>query len=182
MKKLPIAVALTSVVALSLSIRIAGQRGAQPAAGAAPPGDVVVGSGNYSPIVSDLDKAIEFYGNLLGLTVPPVQAPGPPEVLPVMRNSEPPFHYPPALYAQKVQANVTLHLHIDSLGTVTAESTFVVDSSGYPALDSAAIAGARALQFSPAQRDGRPVAVSVKFPILFRHPDAAPPTPGDSGR
>jgi len=47
------------------------------ARGAAPPGDVVVGSGNYSPIVSDLDKAIEFYGNLLGLTVPPAQAPGP---------------------------------------------------------------------------------------------------------
>jgi predicted enzyme related to lactoylglutathione lyase len=45
--------------------------------GAAPPGDVVVGSGNYSPIVTDLDKAIEFYGTLLGLTVPPAQAPGP---------------------------------------------------------------------------------------------------------
>jgi predicted enzyme related to lactoylglutathione lyase len=44
---------------------------------AAPAGDVVVGSGNYSPIVTDLDKAIEFYGNLLGLTVPPPQAPGP---------------------------------------------------------------------------------------------------------
>ena len=45
--------------------------------GAAPAGDVVVGSGNYSPIVTDLDKAIEFYGTLLGLTVPPSQTPGP---------------------------------------------------------------------------------------------------------
>jgi catechol 2,3-dioxygenase-like lactoylglutathione lyase family enzyme len=45
--------------------------------GAAPAGDVVVGSGNYSPIVQDLDKAIEFYGTLLGLTVPPTQTPGP---------------------------------------------------------------------------------------------------------
>src|SRR5215510_15785669 len=45
--------------------------------GAAPPGDVVVGSGNFSPIVQDLDKTIEFYGTLLGLTVPPAAAPGP---------------------------------------------------------------------------------------------------------
>jgi catechol 2,3-dioxygenase-like lactoylglutathione lyase family enzyme len=49
---------------------------------AAPPsptlaGDVVVGAGNYSPIVQDLDKAIEFYGGLLGLTVPAAPAPGP---------------------------------------------------------------------------------------------------------
>lgn len=77
MKKLPLAVVVTLAVALSLSTRIAGQGGAQPAPGAAPPGDVVVGSGNYSPIVSDLDKAIEFYGGLLGLTVPPAQSPGP---------------------------------------------------------------------------------------------------------
>ena len=35
-------------------------------AGAAPPGDVVVGSGNYSPIVTDLDQAIEFYGDSAG--------------------------------------------------------------------------------------------------------------------
>ena len=47
------------------------------ASGAAPPGDVVVGSGSYSPIVQDLDKAIEFYANLLGLSVPPAQTPGP---------------------------------------------------------------------------------------------------------
>jgi protein TonB len=107
-----------------------------------------------------------------------VQAPGPPDVLPVMRNAELPFHYPPELYAQKVQANVTLHLHIDSLGAVDAESTYVSESSGHSALDSAAIMGSRALQFTPAQRDGHPVGVSVKFPILFRHPEIA--TPGDT--
>jgi catechol 2,3-dioxygenase-like lactoylglutathione lyase family enzyme len=38
---------------------------------------VVVGSGNYSPIVQDLEKAIAFYGGLLGLAVPPLQTPGP---------------------------------------------------------------------------------------------------------
>src|SRR4029453_7866615 len=77
MKKWSMVVAATLAVVMTLPAQSAGQRGAQPAPGAAPPGDVVVGSGNYSPIVSDLDKAIEFYGNLLGLTVPPAQAPGP---------------------------------------------------------------------------------------------------------
>jgi len=76
MKNLSIVVAATLVVVIGLSSRGLGQRG-QPAPGAAPPGEVVVGSGNYSPIVSDLDKAIDFYGNLLGLTVPPAQTPGP---------------------------------------------------------------------------------------------------------
>lgn len=46
-------------------------------AGAAPAGEVVVGSGNYSPMVQDLDRAIDFYGGLLGLTVPPPPASGP---------------------------------------------------------------------------------------------------------
>jgi catechol 2,3-dioxygenase-like lactoylglutathione lyase family enzyme len=46
-------------------------------AGTAPAGEVVVGSGNYSPIVQDLDKAIEFYSGLLGIPLPPAQTPGP---------------------------------------------------------------------------------------------------------
>ena len=75
-KNLSIVVAATLVVAIFFTSRGLGQRG-QPAPGAAPAGDVVVGSGNYSPIVNDLDKAIDFYGNLLGLTVPPAPAPGP---------------------------------------------------------------------------------------------------------
>ncbi len=44
--------------------------------GAAPAGAVVVGSGNYSPMVQDLDRAIGFYGGLLGLAVPPPPASG----------------------------------------------------------------------------------------------------------
>lgn len=61
----------------------AGSPGPQPASPQAaapalplPPGDVVVGSGTYSPIVADLDKAVEFYGGLLGLAVP-APTPGP---------------------------------------------------------------------------------------------------------
>jgi predicted enzyme related to lactoylglutathione lyase len=47
-----------------------GQAQGAAAAGPAPAGDVVVSPGTWSPIVADLDKAIEFYGGVLGLTIP----------------------------------------------------------------------------------------------------------------
>ena len=102
-----------------------------------------------------------------------------PDSLPVMRNAELPFKYPPDLYARKVQGNVTLRIHIDTAGHVHPESTSVVESSGYPSLDSAAVIGARVLEFKPAYAKGAPLAISVLFPVYFRHPEAAP-LPGDT--
>jgi TonB family protein len=102
-----------------------------------------------------------------------------PDSLPVMQNAELPFKYPPELYAQKVQGNVTLRIHIDATGAVKPESTSVVESSGYPSLDSAAVTGARVLHFRPAYAKGAPLAISVLFPVYFRHPDALP-LPGDT--
>lgn len=102
-----------------------------------------------------------------------------PDVMPVMRNPEPPFRYPPALYAGKVQGNVTLRLHIDSTGAVWPESTSVVQSSGYPAFDSAAVEGSRELRFSPASLHGKRLAVSILLPVYFRHPEGHP-LPGDT--
>jgi protein TonB len=97
-----------------------------------------------------------------------------PDSLPVMLNAEAPFRYPSELYALKVQGNVNLRLFIDSTGTVVPESTTVKESSGNPLLDSAATAGARELKFSPAKRRGKPLAVSIIFPVFFRHPEATP--------
>jgi protein TonB len=97
-----------------------------------------------------------------------------PDIMPVMLNRELPFRYPPALYARKVQGNVTLHIHIDSTGVVWPESTSVVESSGYPSLDSSAVAGSRELRFRPASTKGRPVSVSLKLPVFFRHPNGKP--------
>ena len=102
-----------------------------------------------------------------------------PDSLPVMQNSELPFRYPPELYAQKVQGNVTLRIHIDTGGRVQSESTTVVESSGYAALDSAAVTGSRVLRFRPAITKGAPLAISVLFPVYFRHPEASP-LPGDT--
>ena len=102
-----------------------------------------------------------------------------PDSLPVMQNTELPFKYPPELYAQKVQGNVTLRIHIDARGAVRPESTSVVESSGYAALDTAAVRGARELRFKPAFVKGAPLAISVLFPVYFRHPEALP-LPGDT--
>ncbi len=102
-----------------------------------------------------------------------------PDVLPSMLNKDLPFRYPPALYARKVQANVTLRVFIDRDGRVVSESTHVAESSGHASLDSAAVRGSTELRFIPAKTRGAAVSVSILFPVYFRHPDA-PPLPGDS--
>lgn len=102
-----------------------------------------------------------------------------PDVLPVMLNKDLPFRYPPVLYAEKTQGNVTLRLYIDSTGKVVGDSTHVAESSKVPTLDSAAIKGSRELRFTPAKLKGAPMAVSILFPVYFRHPEAPPP-PGDT--
>jgi TonB family protein len=106
---------------------------------------------------------------------------GQPDVVPQMLNDELPFRYPVALYIQRVQGNVMLRLYVDSSGFVVPDSTRVVEPSGYPALDSAALAGAARLRFRGARRRGVPIAVSMLFPVHFRHPEG-PRLPGDSTR
>jgi protein TonB len=96
-----------------------------------------------------------------------------------MVNKEPPFRYPAALSARKVQGDVWLRLYVDRDGNVTADSTRVETSSGYASLDSAAIKGSQELRFVPAKLHGEPMAVSLQFPVYFRHPEAAP-LPGDT--
>jgi TonB family protein len=102
-----------------------------------------------------------------------------PDEPPVMVNAELPFRYPAALYARRVQGNVMLRLFVDRDGRILAESTRVEESSGYPSLDSAAVIGSQDLYFIPAKLQGEPLAVSVLFPVYFRHPEAAP-LPGDT--
>lgn len=104
--------------------------------------------------------------------------PARPDVLPVMLSRNP-VRYPAALFSRKAQGNVTLRIFIDSTGLVRPESTRVQESSSEPIFDSAAVAGARDLRFSPATRKGVPMAVSVLFPVYFRVPQE-PPLPGDT--
>ena len=102
-----------------------------------------------------------------------------PDEKPRMLNEDLPFHYPPALYARKVQGNVTLRLYVDRAGQVTPDSTRIEESSGYAGLDSAAVKGSQDLRFAPARLRGESLSVSILFPVYFRHPDARA-LPGDT--
>jgi protein TonB len=102
-----------------------------------------------------------------------------PDEVPRMLNSDLPFRYPAALYARKVQGNVTLRLRIDRDGQVSVDSTRIEESSGYAALDSAAVKGSQELHFIPAKLRGEPMPVTILFPVYFRHPDAHA-LPGDT--
>ncbi len=106
-------------------------------------------------------------------------APSVPDEVPKMINSDLPFRYPAALYARKVQGNVTLRLRLDRDGAVVPDSTKVEEPSGYPTLDSAALTGARELRFVPAKLKGEALPVTILFPVYFRHPEARP-LPGDT--
>lgn len=96
---------------------------------------------------------------------------------PVAIDPESPVGYPPALYQQRISGTVLLRLFVDETGTIVPESTRVQESSGYPALDSAALTGAPKLRFAPALRNGIPVATLFTQPVHFRHPDRGGTTP-----
>lgn len=113
------------------------------------------------------------------------QAAPPESEAPVALNPEMPIAYPPALFDQKVEGDVTLRLFVDSTGKLLPESTRVAEPSGYAALDSAALAGSAALRFAPAKRHGVAVATAFLQPVEFRQVGTTrtgtvtlPPPPG----
>jgi TonB family protein len=89
---------------------------------------------------------------------------------PVAINPVTPMEYPPALLEQGIEGRVLLRLYVDAQGKLIPDSTRLAESSGYPALDSAAVNGARQLRFSPALRNGRAIAAPFLQPVHFRHP------------
>src|SRR5467141_1383894 len=112
-------------------------------------------------------------------------APPPESEAPVALNPDAPIAYPPTLFDRKVEGDVTLRLFVDSTGRLIPESTRVAEPSGYPALDSAALAGSMALHFAPAKRHGVAVATAFLQPVEFRQVGTTrtgtvtlPPPPG----
>jgi len=89
---------------------------------------------------------------------------------PVAINPQVPIEYPAALEQQGIEGNVVLRLHVDERGNIVKDSTRIEESSGYPALDSAATHAAAALRFAPATRNGSPVPVTFLQPVQFRNP------------
>ena len=102
-----------------------------------------------------------------------------PVELPVLITTELPFRYPPGLYIEQIQDDVTLRLFVDSLGAVVPESTQVAEPAKYWPFDSAAVDGAARLVFRPARIGERRISYAVLFPVRFRVPNG-PPMPQDT--
>ena len=86
---------------------------------------------------------------------------------------EVPIEYPLSLWDQGVEGRTMLSVRVTDLGRV--DSVVVQESSGYPAFDSAAIAGARDLRFTPARRNGKRVSVWAEVPVHFtKRPQGTP--------
>lgn len=76
-----------------------------------------------------------------------------------------PVEYPPALWDQRLQGETLLMLHVDERGAV--DSAYVETSSGYPAFDSAALAGGRRLRFTPGRKGEHTVAMWTQLRVRF---------------
>ncbi len=88
---------------------------------------------------------------------------------------EVPITYPLQLWDQDMEGETLLRVRVTDTGSV--DSVLVEKSSGYAAFDSAAVAGAKALRFRPARRDGKRIRVWAEVPVNFSkkpRPDTIP--------
>jgi protein TonB len=87
---------------------------------------------------------------------------------------EVPIDYPLELWDQDVEGQTLLRVRVTDTGRV--DSVQVLESSGHPAFDSAAITGARDLRFRPARKGGKRIEVWAEVPVHFSkrpRPDTA---------
>ena len=89
---------------------------------------------------------------------------------PVIVNANSPVVYPERFAQERIEGTVLLRLYVDSAGAVVRDSTRIAESSGYPALDSAALAGVPGLRYAPARSRGAAVATAFLQPVHFRNP------------
>lgn len=78
---------------------------------------------------------------------------------------EMPIEYPLQMWDQDMEGETLLRVRVTDTGGV--DSVQVLESSGHPAFDSAAVAGARDLRFRPARRNGKRIDVWAKVPVHF---------------
>ncbi len=78
---------------------------------------------------------------------------------------EVPIEYPLELWEADVEGQTILRVRVTEMGAV--DSVEVLEPSGYPAFDSAAVRGALQLRYSPARKDGERITVWAKVPVHF---------------
>ena len=93
----------------------------------------------------------------------------PPVTDPEVISVESPFRYPIELWDAEVEGEVVVMVHVTDVGEV--DSVYVLESSGAPAMDSAALAGTRQLEFAPGRRGDRRIAMWAKLPVRFARPE-----------
>ena len=76
-----------------------------------------------------------------------------------------PIEYPLDLWDADVEGQTLLRVRVTETGAV--DSVEVLEASGYPAFDSAAVRGARQLRYTPARRGEERIAVWAQVPVLF---------------
>lgn len=89
--------------------------------------------------------------------------------------TESPFEYPVPLWDDSIEGETILMVHITAVGAV--DSVYVHESSGYAAFDSAAVAGAYDLRFTPARRGEDRVELWARLPVRFSREDSVPDIP-----
>lgn len=82
-----------------------------------------------------------------------------------------PFEFPAHLWDEGVEGETVLMIHITRLGAV--DSAYVWRTSGHAPFDSAALAGATALRFTPGRRGERRVDLWAKLPVRFSRDGAS---------
>ena len=97
--------------------------------------------------------------------VPPQQLSRRPEVI-----EDAPLRYPPEAWENDIEGDVVLLLWVDAEGLVEAGE--VVSTPGY-GMELAALAAAKKMRFSPAELDGLPVKVKIRYTFRFRKPEHA---------
>lgn len=78
---------------------------------------------------------------------------------------EVPIEYPLQLWDQDLEGETLLRVRVTDVGEV--DKVEILESSGHPAFDSAAVAGARELRFKPARREGKRIEVWATVPVHF---------------
>lgn len=84
---------------------------------------------------------------------------------PVPLYGEIPIEYPTDLWDQDIEGTTVLRVLVNEMGEV--DSAEVVESSGYPAFDSAAVQGVMDLRYSPARRGDDRIEVWATVPVNF---------------
>lgn len=83
--------------------------------------------------------------------------------------------YPLELWDQDVEGSTIVRVLVNREGGV--DSVAVVESSGHAGLDSAAVHGARSMEFEPARRAGEPLRVWARVPVHFSKSGGVPAEP-----